>query len=192
MWIGKKTDKEHDDLVLLEDYKSTGNLSSLELLYGKYVHLVYGVCIKYFSRRDDSQEAVMDIFEELVIKLRSSNIQVFKAWLYVYVKTFCLQKLREKEKSVDIPGWVDFVADESADKMLALNIENYKKKKDVLNACLDKLPEPQKLAIQLFYFSNKSFSEIATRLAVTNIMAKNFLQSGRKSLKQCLEGNNGS
>ena len=38
----------------------------LGTLYGQYMELIYGVCLKYLKQPDDAKDAVVNIFEELV------------------------------------------------------------------------------------------------------------------------------
>ena len=58
------------------------------------MQLVYGVCLKYFKNRDDSQDAVIGIFEKLVTEIDRHHIQNFRSWLYVLTKNYCLMELR--------------------------------------------------------------------------------------------------
>ena len=53
----------------------------LGLLYQRYMDLVYGVCLKYFKNEESSRDAVMNIFEELVTKLKKHEVENFKGWL---------------------------------------------------------------------------------------------------------------
>ncbi|MCK7536213.1 MAG: hypothetical protein MZV63_37115 [Marinilabiliales bacterium] len=42
-------------------------------LYSGYMHLVYGVCLKYLKDRDESKDAVMQIFEKLIIEITETQ-----------------------------------------------------------------------------------------------------------------------
>jgi hypothetical protein len=39
--------------------------------------LVYGVCLKYFKESERSKDAVMQIFEELIVKLKKHEVENF-------------------------------------------------------------------------------------------------------------------
>ena len=67
-------------------------------LYQRYMELVYGVCLKYFRDPEESKDAVMNIFEELVHKLTVHNVENFKSWLHVLAKNHCLMQLRKKNR----------------------------------------------------------------------------------------------
>ena len=59
---------ESDDRLIAK-FKSTGDLEFLGKLFDKYMHLVYGVCLKYLKEREASQDATMQIFEKLMVEL---------------------------------------------------------------------------------------------------------------------------
>ncbi|MBP1670309.1 MAG: sigma-70 family polymerase sigma factor, partial [Bacteroidetes bacterium] len=54
------------DAELVERYRSMPDPEVLGELYQRYMVLVYGVCMKYLKNREDSQDAVMQIYETLV------------------------------------------------------------------------------------------------------------------------------
>ena len=63
------------------------------------MHLVYGVCLKYLKNRDESKDAVMQIFEKLIIEIPKQKIENFRSWLYVVTKNYCLMQLRSQKSS---------------------------------------------------------------------------------------------
>jgi hypothetical protein len=64
---GKKSRNETDE-ELLAEYRSGGDLEVLGELYSRYIHLVYGVCLKYLREREESMDAVMRIFQKLALR----------------------------------------------------------------------------------------------------------------------------
>ena len=83
------TDKE---LVAL--YKESGDMAVLGELYQRYMELVYGVCLKYYKEPETAKDSVMQIFEELVSKLKKHEVDNFKGWLHQVAKNHCLMQLR--------------------------------------------------------------------------------------------------
>ena len=86
-FIKKNTSKTNvqDDLALIARYQQSGDLEVLGVLYNRYMHLVFGVCFNYFKDEEQSKDAVMQIFEELVVKLKVHQVQNFKSWLHVFI-----------------------------------------------------------------------------------------------------------
>ena len=66
----KKILSAHSDSELVTQYKSGGDVNVLGELYARYMELVYGVCLKYFKELEEAKDAVINIFEELVPKLK--------------------------------------------------------------------------------------------------------------------------
>ena len=89
---------KHTDEVLVAQYKSGGDLQVLSDLYQRYMELVYGVCLKYLKNEEDARDAVLNIYEELIPKVKKYEIQFFKSWLYQLAKNHCLMKLRSAKK----------------------------------------------------------------------------------------------
>lgn len=69
--------QEQDDAALIARYKSGSDLEALGALYNKYMHLVFGVCLNYLKDEEQSKDAVMQIFEELVVKLKIHDDLLF-------------------------------------------------------------------------------------------------------------------
>jgi RNA polymerase sigma-70 factor (ECF subfamily) len=184
--------KDDSDESFLKHYRLSGNLEVLGDLYSRYMHLVYGVCLKYLKNRDDAKDAVMQIFEKLISELREYEIKQFKSWLYVLTKNHCLMQLRA-QKTTDrrINNYkIDHV--KSVESIIELHpIDKEDAEKDIpLKECLEKLNDEQKKCIRLFYFENKCYREIAESLKMDEKNVKSHLQNGKRNLKICLEKKN--
>ena len=90
--------QQASDDVLVANYKSGGDLELLSNLYQPYMELVYGVCLKYLKEEEEAKDAVLNIYEELIVKVKKYEIQHFKSWLYQLAKNHCLMKLRSAKK----------------------------------------------------------------------------------------------
>jgi len=180
------------DHRLLEKYRSSGDLEILGILFGKYMDLVYGVCLKYFKNRDKSQDAVMSIFEKLIIELGKHQVENFKSWLYVLTKNYCLMQLRSdsSEKQKNIKMFQDnnsFM--ENAYELHPIDKDNGISDK-ALEDCIENLKEDQMKCIRLFYYENRCYREIAEKLKMDENMVKSHLQNAKRNLKICLESGN--
>jgi len=179
--------KDQDDAVLLAQYKSTGSLEVLGVLYNRYMHLVYGVCLSYFKDEEASKDAVMQIFEELVMKLRLHEVQNFKSWLHVLTRNHCLMALRKMAKHDTVS--IDDVFVENAD-FVHLDIEDAKERQlTIMEKCLQTLPEEQKISVDLFYLQEKCYKEVAEITGYEMLKVKSYIQNGKRNLKICIEKN---
>jgi len=186
---GKHNEKSDEELLL--QFQKSGNLDVLGELYARYMHLVYGVSLKYYGDRDDAQDAVMQIFEKLIIDLPRHTVQTFKSWLYVLTKNHCLMEIRSR-KSADrrLEGLkIEQEFMESEAELHPLDREDHSLE-DALKVCVDTLKSEQKQCIELFYYQKLCYQEIAVQLKMEEKKVKSYLQNGKRNLKICLESKN--
>lgn len=188
--ITHKRNGGKDDLALLGEYRAGGDLEILGQLYSRYMHLVYGLCLKYFHNRDDAGDAVMQIFEKLITEVERHEIGNFRSWLYVLAKNFCLMKIRsEKSKDRKMDLWVKDQEDSVEFSMEMHPIDEAgMESHTALAECIEKLKAEQKDCIQLFYYQNWSYRQISEILHIEEKKVKSHLQNAKRNLKICLEG----
>lgn len=188
MFRSKKNLKNKDDQQLLLDYLADGDLEVLGELFGRYMHLVYGVALKYLKNRDEAKDAVTQIFERLIIEIPKFEIQNFKSWLFVVTKNFCLMEIRKEKANKN--RFDKFSVDqnmESANLVHPIDEDVNATMQKNLNHCIERLKKEQKDCIQLFYYQEKGYKEIAEELVLAEKKVKSYIQNGKRNLKICLE-----
>ena len=180
------------DAELIARYKRTEDLQYLGQLYQRYMELVYGACLKYFKDADKAKDAVMQIFEELIVKVKKHEVENFKSWLYQVAKNYCLMQLRTPRnlKTVEIPAslmqseenmHLNGVSDWTASELE--KEQNFQR----LEHCLTTLSEEQRRAVKLFYLEGKCYNEIVEVMGQEWNQVRSFIQNGRRNLKICME-----
>src|SRR5512138_3570021 len=92
----RKSDKAGNSFQDLQDpelirlYRSNRKPEIIAVLFQRYTHLVYGVCLNYLDDRAEAEDAVMEVFEGLMDKLLEHDITNFKSWLYSVTRNHCL------------------------------------------------------------------------------------------------------
>ena len=71
--IDRKKLQEASDDELVRYYQETGNQNYVGELYQRNAHLIFGACLKYLENREESQDAVMTIFEKVMVKLPNAK-----------------------------------------------------------------------------------------------------------------------
>lgn len=170
-----------DEKHLINEYKRTGNLQVLGKLYEPYMPLLYGVCFRYFNDKEQSEDAVMIIFESLIEKLKVFEVTHFKSWLYTLTKNHCLMELRRANKTT-LTELDENIIDDSG-KFDAIT----EKKLQVMESCLETLSIEQQTCIRLFYLEQKCYQEIAELTGYNMNKVKSYLQNGKRNLKICME-----
>jgi RNA polymerase sigma-70 factor (ECF subfamily) len=176
------------DEELIAEFNSSGDLEVLGELYNGYMHLVYGVCLKYLKDRDEAKDAVMIIFEKLIVEIPKHNIGNFRSWLHVVTKNYCLMEIRSrKSRDEKHDAWINesMIFMENEPEMHPIDDES--NIDAALNDCIERLKNEQKQCIKLFYFENRCYSEIANILMSDENKVKSYLQNGKRNLKLCLE-----
>ncbi|EOR94419.1 RNA polymerase ECF-type sigma factor [Arcticibacter svalbardensis MN12-7] len=176
-----------EEADMLSAYRRTGDLEILGKLYNDYMTLVYGLCLKYLKDEELSKDAVMQIFEELIEKLKKFEVSNFKSWLYTLARNHCLMILRSNSKHVFVsldnenmerPEVVHLSIDTSNESQL-LSMEK----------CMETLPEEQRMTIDLFYLQQKCYKEVADSTGFDMNKVKSYIQNGKRNLKNCMERN---
>ena len=176
------------DTELVSLYKKTSDLKVLGLLYQRYMDLVYGVCLKYFKESEKAKDAVMHIFEELIVKLKKHEVENFKSWLYQVAKNHCLMQLRTPRnlKTIELPESL-MQSDENVHLDGVFDGTDKEAKLQRLEYCLTTLSEEQRKAVQLFYIEGKCYNEIVELMAEEWGQVRSYIQNGRRNLKICME-----
>lgn len=175
------------DQELLEKYTSSDDLEALGSLYSRYMTLVFGVCLKYLKDEEQSKDAVMQIFETLVSKLKVHTVQNFKSWLHVTTKNHCLMILRKEAKNPIVPLEDNFMEN---DDFQHLSIEDVKETQlTTLERCLETLSTEQRQSVELFYLQEKCYKEVADITGYEMLKVKSYIQNGKRNLKICIEKN---
>lgn len=173
------------DKELVALYKESGDMAVLGELYQRYMELVYGVCLKYYKDAETAKDSVMQIFEELVPKLRKHEVENFKPWLHQVAKNHCLMQLRTPKNMKTVEFKYELVQSEDNVHLNGVleKEENFKK----LEYCLGTLTNEQREAVKLFYLDGKCYNEIVEITGQEWNQVRSFIQNGRRNLKMCME-----
>jgi RNA polymerase sigma factor (sigma-70 family) len=173
------------DKELVNQFKASGDLNTLAMLYQRYMELLYGVCLKYLKQPEASRDAVMQIFEELVDKLKKHEVDNFKSWVYTLAKNHCLMQLRTPKNLKTTEFKIDVM--QSEDEVHLNGALQREENLDKLERCLQTLSAEQKITVELFYLQNKCYKEIAEITGLEWNKVRSFIQNGRRNLKICME-----
>ncbi|MBK7690437.1 MAG: sigma-70 family RNA polymerase sigma factor [Bacteroidetes bacterium] len=180
--------KNHSDEDLIHLYKTKKSAEVFGIIYERYAHLVYGVCLKYLKNADNAKDAMMQIFEKLFIDLHKHEIQVFKAWIYRVSQNHCFMVLRSNNHLVKS---VEFFPDHSVEYEDTLHPKLEKEKMyDKMEMAIDDLTAEQKNCILLFYIEKKTYQEIMTETGLSFMQVKSNIQNGKRNLKIKMTENN--
>jgi RNA polymerase sigma factor (sigma-70 family) len=181
------------DAEFVAAYKTTGDLELLGELYERHIDLVYAVCYKYLRDEDESKDAVMQLFEQLITDLRRHDVTNFKSWLHSVARNYCLMHLRSQR--IRVGDGPDDLLDDDRDTHATLAewpdeaeaAFDLERNLSRLPDALTRLPEPQRICIDLFYLQQKSYADVSDLTGYDFKQVKSYLQNGRRNLKLILQ-----
>ena len=127
----------------------------------------------------------MQIFEELVSKLKKHEVENFRGWLHQVAKNHCLMQLRTPKnlKTVAIPPLLMQNEEDVHLNGVMEKEENFQK----LEKCIASLSVEQSTIIKLFYLEGKCYNEIVEITGLEWNHVRSSIQNGRRNLKLCME-----
>ncbi len=179
------------DEDLIRNFKTTKNNSCLSELFERYTHLVFGVCMKVLNDEEESKDAVMQIFENLLISLDKQEIINFKSWIYTVSKNHCLMFLRKSRSTEKAKTeYQENIRQEIMESEDIFHLHNKLETEDRiprLQMAIGKLNEEQRRCIELLYLQDKSYQEVAMITGYSLKQVKSYIQNGKRNLKNYLE-----
>jgi RNA polymerase sigma factor (sigma-70 family) len=177
--------EKYSDEELISLYKKGEGNESVGILFKRYTHLVYGVCMKYLKDEDESKDAVSQIFEKLLTDLKKHEIQFFKGWLHTVVKNHCYMQMRKKPKEISkvAPNVMETDIGLHLDASTTEEKQEEELKLQHMEQALKQLDPHQQQCIQLFYLEQKCYQEVATLTGFTMNQVKSYIQNGKRNLK---------
>ncbi len=168
-----------EELILL--YKKKKSAEAFGILYDRYAHLVYGVCLKYLKETERAKDAVMQIFEKLFLEIHKHEIRIFRAWIYRVAQNYCFMELRS---STHLVKSVDFIKEGIMEYEDNLHPITEKEKMYAnLEKAIEQLNEEQKKCVLLFYGQKKTYQEIMQITGYSFMQVKSNIQNGKRNLK---------
>jgi RNA polymerase sigma factor (sigma-70 family) len=192
MLFFKKKNRPESESDLLREYRQKGDLSILGKLYEPQMEMVFAIAIKYFKDEDEAKDTVMALFEELITKLRTHEVENFKAWLGMVARNYCLMALRKKNL-VLVDNEILTLENSDNNFMEFSNFEHLTDDWDLeqnltnLERCLETLNQEQKQSVELFFMQEKTYQEVSQLTGFEINKVKSYLQNGKRNLKICME-----
>ena len=177
------SDLPDDELV--KRYQQSGDPNLLADLYQRYMDLLYGVCLKYLKDEENAKDAVLNIYEELVVKVKKYEIINFKSWVYQLSKNHCLMVLRSNKKFSKAD--VDVTLMQNEEEVHLNGVMEKEEHFKHMYFCLEQLVPEQRKVVELFYIEGKCYNEITDSTGIEWNKVRSFIQNGRRNLKICMD-----
>ncbi len=171
---------------LFRQYQQNRSKEILDQLLYHFLHdEVYSLYIlNILKNREDAEDVKSEIAMKLFKIIPTARVQHFRAWLFSIVKNDCLDFLKKKKilnfifSVENLPDVVDFSENErlvNRELLLEKLIEE-----------IPNLKDEQRTVIEMHYFQNKKYDEIARCMEIPKSKVKSFIQNGRLNLRKRL------
>lgn len=183
------TEKEYTDEELVVMLQNDSE-EAFNLLYQRYVKLVYYIAFRICKNDADSQDIVQETFLQVKRMIQNlKNPSLFKFWLNQITISKCKNLFRKnKYVSYDDEHYEaknNLV--ETREDVLPEAILKFNSDKEVLDAFIDELPQGQREVVILHYLEQFSVEETAAILELPQGTVKSRLSYARNSLRKKIE-----
>ena len=145
-------------------------------IYTGHYRYVLGICRRFFRQPEDAEDAAAEVFLKLYRVLHQKDESLpFRPWVSQVAWRHCIDKLRrrKREKSFSLEeADYECIPDRSGPSPLSQLL--HKDQHRQVREQLTRLPERYKAPLELLYYKQMSYSEIAralnTRLPVLRTM----------------------
>ncbi len=185
MFVKSETSSDKTDEELLLLHHTSGRAEYFGQLYRRYIPLVYGLCLKYLQHAEKAQDAVMQLYEDLALKIDHYEIRTFRTWLYGVAKNHCLQLLRKEKREICVDFNLQIMESDTMDHLFEKSRDD--ERFEALQKCMEKLPEPQRVSVSKFFMEEMSYADIVDITGYQLKSVKSYIQNGKRNLKICIE-----
>lgn len=165
-----------------------GNTQAFSELVARYQDFVFTIAIRIVKVREEAEEVAQDSFIKAFEALSSYRGEAkFSSWLYRIVYRKALDYLRKQKRAKVYEVIEEITEGEMEPIENALEFLQMKERTEIIQKCLEQLPEQESAIITFYYFEELSVKEIAeiTKLSQDNIKVK--LHRSRKKLFELLK-----
>lgn len=166
-----------------------------KLPFPEFYHLYYSQVVHYINKKinhlDDAEDLAGEVFTYCYSHYDSYDPEksAMSTWLYLIVNSRIKNHYRDTKAFVDLESVVGVLPDETIDMDACIYLQQLRQQ---LEKALMKLPERQRTIVTMRYFEERSNSEIALKLGMTQINVRVQLSRALDTLeKNCghlLEG----
>ncbi|NCP64844.1 MAG: RNA polymerase sigma factor [Paraglaciecola sp.] len=161
-----------------------GNTQAWVNLLKRYEKTLYNYGIRMTGKREDALDLMQEVFISVYRNLASyHNEGSFKSWLFRIAHYRCIEFYRRKKpmQGLDDAPEIESEAPDSDDVMVSQQ-ENQQ-----LIAAMQQLPLAQKAVVELKFFGQFTFDEIAEQTGMSVNTAKSRLYGALEKLKTLME-----
>lgn len=173
--------------VLLITKIAQKDQSALSALYDRYSKIIYAIAFKSLKSAEESEEVVLDVFAQVwrIAERYDTQKGRVDTWLFTIARSRILDRLRKLQRT---HASTTFSLDTTEIQPKADNIDLFEslfisERRSRIIAAMKKLPDEQRLVIELAYYQGLTQSQIAEVTGVSLGTVKTRIRLGLKKLQ---------
>lgn len=175
------------DQELLALYHREHNNEWLGVLFDRYLHLIFGVCMKYFKDEQEARDQAQQVCLHVLKTLPRHRVTYFKSWLYQVTKNHCLMQLRQTNRLHLQPLAEGKELPDTGSNAEIHDKQEQETKYEYLEEAMAQLNPAQRECLELFYLRKMSYQQVAEATGHTLLQVKSHIQNGKRNLRQTME-----
>lgn len=178
---------ERDDLAVLLQRVALKDKAAFRDLYKATSSRLLALLIKQLGSEQEASDALQLVYMALWKRANRYNSDKGKAltWMIVVARNTAIDIMRRRRVNLVSDDAVQEIEDGAPSP---LEREMLRSSREVLSEHLETLPVKQKEALQLHYFEDLTFDEVAARMNASPNTARSWGRRGMISLRQKLKG----
>lgn len=192
----KLSDKAKVDFYLVKDALETGNQKAYAELMERYRDSIYFMMLKMVKNKDDADDLTIEAFGKAFKRLNQYSSQfAFSTWLFKIASNNCIDHLRKSnnnntfsiDKNHDTNDGGEIQIEMRSDSLTPEEKIIRKEKIKLMRVVVEKLKPRYRQLIELRYFDELSYEEIADRLEMPIGTVKAQLFRAREFLQEIMK-----
>lgn len=165
-------------------YTRTGDNQWLAALLERYTLVLLGYCMRSLHNMELAKDAVQQVQLKVIRYVHRQKITSFPAWLFAIARNECVLQHRKQQRLLrDI---IEADPEAIANPEVPEGYERARLDRHLPDA-LDRITEPQRDCILLFYLHQLSYQDISDKTGYSLKEVKSHIQNGKRNLKKILE-----
>lgn len=160
-----------------------GDAAAQQLLYRRYSPMLFGLCLRYASTKEEAEDFLQEGFIKIYTNLyKYRPIGSFKGWMTRLVINIALEQLRKKKRKASHTS-LEYAANIVSDR---INVFDEFGQQAVLKM-VQQLPDGYRAVFNMYVIEGYSHAEIAEMLGVSESTSKSQLSRAKSFLRKLIE-----
>lgn len=162
----------------------------VEKLFKEYRDKVFGFFVDFLSNRDLAQDLTQDVFVRLLRNSdRLDHVQDMDGYIYQMCRNLAFDHLKKAAHNTEYRKFILYAGSAGQNQEISMSTNPIEQKihsdyyKDLLNSCLENLPEQQRQVFTLSKIEGLSHKKIAEQLEISPHTVRNHLYQAVKNIR---------